>query len=744
MAQGQCGQVGSVIESATIPYAPTALQAWGLDDIEHGEIIVYDQTIDYGSLFSNCTTQSNFNYGAAAHCDSGQTDSVCMSSQSQVWSSLRSLGQHCYPQLLFPFETLIEMVPAWSSCNKAPWVYDPPRALVPTAVLAGVPTKGPDPPITAAPASQISEPVAPMTLPPSRVPATGPAKTPPSVADPIDPEGSKTPALAGTQIGQFPTNDSPEPASSLGITLPQSGQSDPEADDAPSNTDSPLDEFPSNRDSRPVDPAPAQPRVSMPTFALNLGDGQTLSAALVDPTAVLVGDSTIEPGGPAVQVLGHQVSVDPAASDIVVDGEEHALPLQTSPSTIPTGAVVAGFGYGDSDSNIAGSPGPTTTLDGHFVQALPSGSGAILVDGQRINIGDPPTSVSGVRIALHENGDVVLGSLTISQFLPASPTVSYFTVGGQVLTFSQNQLEAPGTTLSPGNLGFDINGTSISLGSSALQIGTSIIPVSTPTTLPLEPIITAAGQLATILPAGLAIAGTTITPSGRAITISGTRISLGNSGLMVGTSTIALDVPSTPPLNLVFTAAGQLVTLLPTGVVVAGTLISANAPAITVSGTRMSFGSNGLVIGTSTIALTLPTLLGLSPVITTLGQTLTIDPNGVSVSGTMLRIGDPAITILGTPIALQSNEIVIGTSTLPFPNMEPSHTGGLADFIVGGLNGDFADSTTTSSPAALEDSSQVDTGSASDQEALQGLAAGLDYWSSGLVALTILLWFYMI
>lgn len=755
-------------------------------------VIVTNEAIDYGVLYSNCSTRTGFNYHGAMYC-TDTADHGCMSSSSSIYSSLRSLAIHCYPQLVFP-SRIQAMNPAWSSCNKASGlpqngVFDPPRALRPGAASETTAINNPNHPPTAVPASQISNPEAPMTTSPSRLLPTSSTENP-STGGSVDPGDSKHPATGNSQMDLPLDNHGSDPASNAGVVLPQANQNapknEPGIDDAPSNIDSqpepPAGDKPSDPDLNAVDPAPVPP--ATPTFALTLSDGQTLPATIIDPTAIAVRGSTVRGGESAVQVSGHQISIDPATSKIVVDGHELPLPRQSPASPLPAEAVAAGLSYAlastpvsslvvgsvtvipngppatlsgtqvslGSDAFIVGSltvalaghpasaPGSATTLDGHLIQAVPSSPGVALVDGQSLTMGDNPSPVMGPSAVLQTNGNLVLGSSTIYKFLPPSPSVSYFTVGSETLTLLQGQLLASGTILAPGDPGVNIDGTLVSFGSSVLQIGAATIPVFAPTPVPQDPKITAPGHLATLLPNGVDIAGTIITLNAPAVTLSGTRISLGPSGLAVGTSTIAVSLPSTPILSPIVTGAGQMVTLLPTGVVVDGTTISANGSALTISGTRMSLGNGGLVVGSSTIALALPSLRDSSFIITTLGQTMTIMPGGLVDAGTTIRLGDARITLSGTRIALESDGIVIGSSTIPYPKLKSASTKGLGESILGGLNGGFPTPITDSLSAGSNETAQNYTGSASEPESFRGLADRLSCWYNGLIVVIALFW----
>ena len=137
--------------------------------------------------------------------------------------------------------------------------------------------------------------------------------------------------------------------------------------------------------------------------------------------------------------------------------------------------------------------------------------------------------------------------------LTDSPTIA---PGAITVTIFPTQVIVGDATLTRNAPGTTIGGTPVSLGSSALVIGTSTLPFPT---AGVAPIYTVAGQTVTAGPAGIAVAGSTISNNGPAVTISGAALSLGSFGLVLnGAST--LSIPTVQPLQSVFTIDGQSVT----------------------------------------------------------------------------------------------------------------------------------------------------------------------------------------
>ena len=183
------------------------------------------------------------------------------------------------------------------------------------------------------------------------------------------------------------------------------------------------------------------------------------------------------------------------------------------------------------------------------------------------------------------------------------------------------------------------------------------------------PVLTVAGQTFTPKPSAFSIAGTVVSAGGPAVTIGGTAINLDPSGVLaVGGSTISFITPiSTPFAEEPFTGAGQTFTPNPSFFSIAGTTISADGPAITVSGISIDLGQHGASkIGSSTINLPTPSNIFPSKVYTIAGQMFTPNPSAFSIAGMTISAGGPAATVGGTAVSLEpSGTLVIASSTIP-------------------------------------------------------------------------------
>lgn len=604
-ATGPCGIIGPTYARYTTSYAESDVSSFRLNQpgLPH--------TIDYADLFSNCTARAaNYTYPRPS-CEIELGDSIvneypsCVSQINLLSQSMNYDQIHCYPYISYP-SGLQAVNPAWATCVDSSdggyfaEIFDPPHALTSVHDLVPTPTKDPG----------------------NAVP----------VASPSQPLPSKT-------------------TSSPSISLTASGPKDDPSEEDP--TDSSSSKGPPIADPQP-NPGPADGGTKSPDYPK--------TAATSKPAGAPSGSGG-EVNGPAPPVMTMQdpdtvKSESPINEDVNHGNEASPVDPANDPADAPNQ-----------------SPRVSTTVQGDAIQAA-SPSDVLVVGGKPVTRNRDTTPVLATPVAPSPNGDPVLVTSIIPNLFPAqSPTpTSLLTIGSQTFTLSSNKLLGAGSTVKANDPAFTIDGTVVSLGLSALRIGPSIVIPVTP-----EPVITAAGQPFTILSNGVAIAGTTLTTNAQAIIIAGTRISLGSQGLIVGTSTLPL--PSPTPAQVI-AVAGQAATLFSNGIIIAGTTLTSNARGITVSGTPISVGSLGVVAGTLTIPLTFA-----NPTITVAGQRATILPHGVIIAGTTLTANAPAVTIAGMAVSLGPNGLVVGTSTIPLSGGASPTQDGVGGFILAGLDG---------------------------------------------------------
>ncbi|CAD6582103.1 MAG: hypothetical protein ASARMPREDX12_000755 [Alectoria sarmentosa] len=274
---------------------------------------------------------------------------------------------------------------------------------------------------------------------------------------------------------------------------------------------------------------------------------------------------TDDPWGTSMMVGTHTILVDVTGTSF--DGAP--LDLEGSPVTVSgTAAMIQGSSIiiGDaivhlpSPAAVTGNP---TLIAGYMVTPL---AGAVAIDGEILHAGESPRTIAGTLMSLDSNDNLALNP-TI-QTLPTPPPAAGILVDGQTisidgLTFKvlPNGVYVAETTLTPGGPAATVSGAPISLDTTALMIDTRR---PRPETIDNEPI--------------------TLNKAG---------------SLILGTRTLALD-----GTRLTTRIGDELITAAPTGVQIAGSTLLPGATGWTIDGTRVSLDTMGdVMIGTKTIAL---------------------------------------------------------------------------------------------------------------------------------------------
>ena len=368
-------------------------------------------------------------------------------------------------------------------------------------------------------------------------------------------------------------------------------------------------------------------------------------------------------------------------------------------------------------------PGQATTINNHIVQPLLD---AISIAGTTVFPGAPPITVSDTPVALGPSS-LVVGSVSVAVALPPLSLSA-----GQLITLNHQPIQqlstgilVAGTTLTPGAPPVKVSGIPVSLGPSAVIIGSSSIPIALPRPPWIPgPITNIDGKAIQPLSNGISVGGTTLTPGGPALTISGTPMSLGSNALVIGTSSILFATDD--PIRLLTTIAGQTITANPNAMQIGSSKLTPGSPGLILSGTLVSLDSAGqLVVGSETIPLE---RAGGGEIVTTVaGQYLTANPTAVRVASSTLTPGGPGMTLSGTMISLDSSgRLFIGATTLALqPSIENS-----GRLIIGGFQSGapYASGSVGSGNIA---SSKNGTGN--DVQAFQGIAQSLQSRSAGIL-----------
>ncbi|KAK6001441.1 hypothetical protein QM012_002772 [Aureobasidium pullulans] len=430
---------------------------------------------------------------------------------------------------------------------------------------------------------------------------------------------------------------------------------------------------------------------------INVGSTQ----ATINPgSTVIIGTQTLEPQKAAVIVDGTPVSIGPTA--VVVGAETHAFQgstLQAAGPVTPTaitygnsvitqapvpvynfggtsvhageiatisGTVVSAASSGGvlaigSNTISVGTPSSAITLSTAGRQVIVNPTPAFVIGGQILAAGGPAVTVDGTQLSLAPSATaIVVGSETSQIAAPVNPTRgAILTVGSQTFTAdaSTRFSIAPGVTLTPGGSA-TVDGKTVHLGPSGFLASLAVVDGVTQTLSP--PLITppptfylGGNAYGTGGGAAFVVDGQVLTPGG-AITVSGTPVSFVKEGtaVVVGGFTQMLPQPSAvaaPVLDF----GGEIYTAQADSAFVIGGQTLTRGGALTISGTKISYASEGtaVVINGVTQALT-PASSTSTPVLTVGGQIYTarVGSNFVIDGATLIPGGQ--VTVDGTTISL--------------------------------------------------------------------------------------------
>ena len=435
------------------------------------------------------------------------------------------------PEIAMP-DQLYNNNPIFSSCEIFAFTgYDPPRAITPATAMAPIITSS-----------------SPKT--------TAPAAAPSPTQDPGAPRTGAYDSSASTA-----TND-PSPPKTQGPTQPQepdtpgedSGVSGPVDD--PSRGDTPKHDSPGNNEEL------GQASVPSPTVQQGSsgdadrthepGSANTGVASIGDPTED--SDNSLDPQNYAIAIGSQKPSrpttvngqlAEPLNNGISIAGftvTPNAAPITADGTRIFLGSsalVVGSVSVPIILPPVPLKPGQATSLNGHIVQPLTEG---VSIAGLTLTPGASPITISGTPISLGASS-LIIGSSSFAVSLPRpSWTPGQVTnINGQIIQpLTNGGISIDGTTLTPNAPPITVSGTSISLGSSALVIGSSTIPLDSE--IPEHLVTTVAGQAITADPTAVEVGSLTLTPGGPGTSLSGTLVSLDSDGeLIVGTRTIPLE-----------------------------------------------------------------------------------------------------------------------------------------------------------------------------------------------------------
>ncbi|KAH0415184.1 hypothetical protein KCU90_g14928, partial [Aureobasidium melanogenum] len=286
---------------------------------------------------------------------------------------------------------------------------------------------------------------------------------------------------------------------------------------------------------------------------------------------------------------------------------------------------------------------------------------AFVIGGQTLAAGGPAVNVGGTQLSLAPSATaIVVGSQTSQIAAPVNPTQgAILTIGSQTFTAdaSTRFSIAPGVTLSPGGSA-TVDGKTVHLGPSGFLASLAVVDGVTQTLSP--PLITPApafymggNAYGTNGGAAFVVDGQVLTPGG-AITVSGTPVSFVKEGTAVVVGGFTQILPQTSAVAApVLGFGGQVYTAQANSAFVVGEQTLTRGGAITISGTKISYASEGtaVVVNGVTQALTQASPTS-KPVLTIGGQSYTARVGSNFVIGGATLVPGGQITVDGTTIAL--------------------------------------------------------------------------------------------
>ncbi|MCJ1292886.1 hypothetical protein MMC34_004439 [Xylographa carneopallida] len=431
--------------------------------------------------------------------------------------------------IIAPPPELLSLDPAWVSCSFAngEWfvsfgIFDPPYALTPIATLNQATSSLP-PAISAVSTDPANNgPIIQYPAPPSGNSVSGAA-----IATALVPQKS----LGANTVGAFipdPTQAAPStPSSSLDPGIPpvstnlQSSQSNgatiglgaiiysvfggsapaPIPMSFASESLTVIDSSAIAVDGKTLQPGGSAVTQSNRVFSLDPSDSlipiqptQTAPGVLITPPpvlpaglqsltispmpsgAVLIGGSTLVPGGSAITISGTPISLAPSGA-LVVGGSSIMMPNMapndpiatisaTSLSSLAPGVVVF-----DGTSTIPLSPQQDITLGSQLFPISRNGPSTIIVGGHTLAPSAGAATIGGQVLSLEASGALVAGG-TQTIALPPPPALD-ITIGGQ--SFSVDPLGASAVavaslTLVVAGPGVTINGSLVTLASGEVVV----------------------------------------------------------------------------------------------------------------------------------------------------------------------------------------------------------------------------------------------------------------------------------
>jgi len=491
-----------------------------------------------------------------------------------------------------------------------------------------------------------------------------------------------------------PAGDSSNGRPSSGATGPNRGSPEPGSPNGQSSFPTPPAQIspqaPPQLDGPVVEVTTGSVLVSLATSQIVVG-GTTFPADL-QPTTVAIDGETFSINPSQVVASGITLNIPPPAS-------VGAAPSLNSPVSVyidikSNNVVIGGHTF------TAGSPPTSTVING---QSIAVNAGQQQAPGAAITT-PPSTSptmapklvtVANVPLVI-QSANVVIGGQT---FPPVSLTTSVV-IDGQTFTINPSQVIASGTTIdipsavptnplstvTAGGLTFSVGSTAAIISGTTYEIGGAVSPMTkviggqtisfgpggvgfASTTVPVAALsqVTAGGLIFAVGSMEAIISGTTYAigngASATTTVIGGQTVSFGPDGVGLASTTVAVPTMSRA------TAGDLTFSMGPMAAVISGTTYAigngASATTAVIGGQTVSFGSNGVGLASTTVAV--PTMSGV-----TAGDLIfSVGPTAAVISGMTYAIGNGASAttkvIAGQTVSFGPDGVGLASTTIQVP-----------------------------------------------------------------------------
>ena len=356
-------------------------------------------------------------------------------------------------------------------------------------------------------------------------------------------------------------------------------------------------------------------------------------AVVINPGVTTLNNVPVSIGPSGVVVGSHTVAAGAESTIVTVNGQIFTV----EPSRIVAGGTTLPF-------SIAPNQPYTSLTVGNVPVAL--GPKAAVIASTTYRLGSSPTAI------IHDAQTYILGSskLVAAQTtvnLPeGKPPLAFVTAGGEIFSVYSSQLEAPGITISiptgPHPSQFVLRGETFTVNPSQLILPDKTIPLPRNMITPAPSSITAEGVLVSVGSSAVVIGSRTYPlQNPTSIIYNGHSISIGPNGVGMASTTIAL--PSIPAFSTV--TEGALTLLVnPSEAVIQGHsyfLTQGAAPITTViEGQSIIIGPDGVSFAGTTAVIPRPTEASHLTIID--GLTFSVGPTDVVVAGKTYAIGGGA------------------------------------------------------------------------------------------------------